>query len=104
MTEDLIAQVKAIEADADAIVSQSLQRAEQIRARVPARVAELREEQQRRYQQEIDAIRQKLDAEARQEVQKVDEQAKAIERRLDAMDRNVVRRAVETILDHLSEG
>ncbi len=77
MTDDLIAQVKAMEADADEIVSQALKRAEQTRAAVPQKVAELREEQRGEYQQQIDAIRQKLDAEARQEIQKVDEQARS---------------------------
>ncbi len=104
MTEDLIAQVKAMEADADEIVSESLRRAEQIRAAVPSKVAELREEQQRTYQQEIDAFRRKLDAEARQQMQKVDERADAIAGRLDAVDQDAVSRAVDLILKQLSEG
>lgn len=103
MTDDLIAQVKAMEADADQIVSESLGRAEEMRASVPAKVAELREEQRRKDQQEIDAVRQKLDAEARQEMQKVDEHAEAIAGRLDAVDQAAVSSAVDLILKQLSE-
>lgn len=104
MTEDLIAQVKVIEADADEIVSEALKRAEQTRASVPERVAELRQEHQRAYQEQIEAIRQKLQAEARQEVQKVDEQAGVIAGRLEAVDQEAVAGAVGLILKHLSEG
>lgn len=103
MTEDLIAQVKAIEADADQIVSESLKRAEQIRASVPAKVAELREEQRSRYQQELDAIRRKLNAQAAEEIQQVDQQAQAIAQRLASIDPAAISRAVDMILKHLGE-
>lgn len=104
MTEDLIAQVKAMEADADEVVSEAVRRAEEVRGSVPQKVSELREEQRLRYQKEIDAIRQAKEAEAREEIQKVDEQAKAIEQRLESVDSQAVSRAVDMILQQLREG
>jgi F0F1-type ATP synthase membrane subunit b/b' len=103
MTEDLIAQVKAIEADADDIVSESFKRAEQIRAGVAAMVARLREEQRRSYQQELDGTRRKLDSQAAEEMQQVDRQAQAVAKRLDSIDPDAIARAVDMILQHLGE-
>ena len=103
MPENLLDQIRAIEAEADRIVETARKRAAQLEAAVKPEAAALRKSHEEGLARELDSHRKELERKTDDELARLDREAARLAERLKSLDGTAESRAAELVLKHLRE-
>jgi len=103
MPENLVGQVKEIEAEADRIVAEARKRAEELEQATKRQVAAIRREHEEALARQLESLRQEMERQTAAEQAKLDAAAAQMAGRLRSIRQADLSRAIELILKHLRE-
>jgi F0F1-type ATP synthase membrane subunit b/b' len=104
VAEDLIEQVKEIEAEADRIVAEAREKAREMERSVAEDISALRGQYEDTFRQEMEGFKAEEQERTVEEQAELDRKAEAISEQLRSMAPDAASRAVELVLKHLREG
>lgn len=103
MPENIIEQVQNIEAEADRIVADARENAQEMERSTEQQISSLREEREQQLQQDVAQMENELEERTQERIKDVENKARRAERQLDSLDDETVEGAVEFIVSHLRE-
>ena len=104
MSENIVEQVRGIEAEAERIVAEATGKAQELEGSVDAETAELRRRREHDLQRQVEKIEQELRGKTHKAHEELEHKALAATVRLENIDQQAKQRAVESVLKRLREG
>jgi phenylalanyl-tRNA synthetase alpha subunit len=101
MEENIVGQVRSIEAEADRIVAEANERAGQLAEALNSETATHQQEHESSLRGRIATLKQELDRETAERLAEIEANAKKATQQLESLDTQVVERALESILSRL---
>jgi vacuolar-type H+-ATPase subunit H len=101
MSENIVEQVRSIEAEADRIVAEARQKAEELLMSVEKGIADLRAQHEQEFRSEADGMAAEVRGQTEARVEEINLKARAAAGRLDSLDERAAAKAVEFIVAQL---
>lgn len=103
MTDNIIEQVKTIESEADRIIAEAKEKADEMGRSVEGELSDLREERKKVYGTKLDEAKQEIESRTRDRIESMEKEAARAEENLDSLDKQNLNEAVDRIVSRLCE-
>lgn len=103
MDENIVQQVRRIEAEADRIAEEASGRARQLDESLDSELTNLRQEHEQALRDRVNALKETLAQQTAARLAQIEDDAKKAMASLDALDPQTVKQAIELILSRLRE-